>query len=67
MVDNIVMAVIFEIESDIDDLLSEFLAGTLPKSAWTHPAHLSVAAWLWENPATALDRLRTAANGSRPT
>jgi len=55
------MAEGFETEAEIDDLILQFLAGTLPKSAWTHAAHLSVAAaWLWENPTTALDRLRSA-------
>ncbi len=55
------MSPAFETESEIDELVSQFLAGTLPKSAWTHAAHLSVAAaWLWESPATALPRLRAA-------
>ncbi len=55
------MASAFETESELDEFISQFLAGTLPKSAWTHAAHVAVtAAWTRENPATALDRLRAA-------
>lgn len=51
----------FETEDSIDALVLPFLAGTLPKAAWTHAAHVALAAaWIWENPATALDRLRVA-------
>jgi len=39
----------FETESELDEFSSQFLARTLPKAAWT-----------WENPATALDLLRSA-------
>ncbi len=39
----------FENESEIDNLISQFLVGTLPK-----------AAWLWGNSPNALDRLRSA-------
>lgn len=43
-----------------DELAAAFLAGALPKSAWTHEAHLRVALWhvLRYGPAEALDRMR---------
>ena len=29
----------------LDDLVSRFLAGTVPREEWTHAAHLAVGAW----------------------
>jgi len=58
---NISMASAFETESELGGFISQFLAGTPPKSAWTHTAHLAVAAaWTCEDPATVIDRLRAA-------
>lgn len=48
-------------EEDLGAFLAAFSATTLPKEQWTHAAHVTVAAaWIYENPATALDRLRPA-------
>jgi hypothetical protein len=50
-----------ESESALDSLLHAFTTHTLPTSEWTHAAHVAVAAaWIHEDPATALDRLRPA-------
>jgi len=32
-------------DTEIEQLVSAFAAGTLPKQAWTHAAHLTVAVW----------------------
>lgn len=32
-------------ESGLDDLVTRFLAGTLPREEWTHTAHLAVGLW----------------------
>ena len=46
-------------ESSLDAFLESFLDGSLERSAWTHAAHVALAAaWIYEEPATALDRLR---------
>ncbi|WP_421120508.1 hypothetical protein ACE2AJ_04110 [Aquihabitans daechungensis] len=44
----------------VDQLVAAFLAGTLPREAWTHPAHLFVChhLLLTATPDEALDRLR---------
>ncbi len=46
---------------DLDSLVSQFLSCTLPKSEWTHQAHLRVGAWHVHHygPDDALQRLRT--------
>ncbi len=50
-----------ESESALAAFLAAFSATTLPKEQWTHAAHVTVAAaWIHENSATALDRLRPA-------
>jgi hypothetical protein len=50
-----------ESESSLDDFLASFSDRTLPISEWTHAAHVTVAAaWIYEDSATALDRLRPA-------
>jgi hypothetical protein len=48
------------IESHTDRLAAAFCDGTLPKSEWTHEAHLRVGLWhlLRHSPAEALDLLR---------
>ncbi len=48
--------------SDLDSLVNRFHAHTLPKSEWTHHAHLAVGAWQvhTEGPERALPTLRTA-------
>jgi hypothetical protein len=49
----------FNSETEIDDFLARFEAGTLPKAEWTHPAHLAVAgAYVWRDPDTALPQIR---------
>jgi hypothetical protein len=49
----------FDSEQQIDELWAAFAARTLPKSAWTHQAHLAIAGILvWSDPASALDRAR---------
>jgi hypothetical protein len=46
-------------ESSLDAFLESFRDGSLERDGWTHAAHVTVsAAWLYEEPATALDRLR---------
>jgi len=46
-------------ESALDGFLQAFRDGTLARGEWTHAAHVAVAAaWIYEEPATALDRLR---------
>jgi glycosyltransferase involved in cell wall biosynthesis len=49
-----------DVPSEIDDLAARFVACTLPKSEWTHTAHLKVGAWHVDRygPAEALRRLR---------
>lgn len=48
-------------ESALDGLIAAFSDHTLPAKEWTHAAHVTVAAaWIYEDPATALDRLRPA-------
>jgi glycosyltransferase involved in cell wall biosynthesis len=44
----------------LDDLVSRFVSGTVPRSEWTHVAHLKVGAWHVDRygPAEALSRLR---------
>lgn len=44
----------------VDDLVARFLAGTLPREAWTHPAHLFVCHHLLQRATAAevLDELR---------
>jgi hypothetical protein len=32
-------------QPELDDLVARFRAGTLPKSEWTHLAHLAVGTW----------------------
>jgi hypothetical protein len=50
-----------ESESALDSLLHAFTTYTLPTGEWTHAAHVAVAAaWIHEDPSTALDRLRPA-------
>ncbi len=50
-----------ESEADLAAFLAAFSATTLPAEQWTHAAHVAVAAaWIHENPASALDRLRPA-------
>jgi hypothetical protein len=46
----------------VRDLVDAFEDCTLPWSAWTHAAHLTVAFWyvLWYGPDAALDRVRMA-------
>ena len=46
--------------TDFETLVGHFLARTLPKSEWTHQAHLAVGAWHVERygPDEALPRLR---------
>jgi hypothetical protein len=46
--------------TDIDTLVGRFLSRTLPKSEWTHQAHLVVGAWHVDRygPDEALTRLR---------
>jgi hypothetical protein len=41
-------------------LVTAFESATLPHEAWTHQAHLTVAAWyvLWYGPRDALDHVR---------
>ena len=48
--------------SDLESLVTRFHARTLPKSEWTHFAHLAVGAWQVqsEGPEQAMDTLRTA-------
>ncbi len=49
----------FQTEEEIDQLLSAFEAGTLPKAEWTHKAHLAIAgAYVWHNPDSALLQVR---------
>lgn len=52
-----------------DELVASFLAGTLPREAWTHPAHLLVCRHLLETatPDEVLEdlRLRIAAHNER--
>lgn len=50
------------VTTDPDELLRAFHDHTLPKPAWTHEAHVSVcwATLAQQNPADALDHLRTA-------
>jgi len=47
--------------TDIDDLTARFIACTLPKSEWTHAAHLTVGTWHVTRfgAAEALHRMRT--------
>jgi hypothetical protein len=46
-------------ESALDGFLQAFRDGTLARGEWTHAAHVAVAAaWIYEEPATALNRLR---------
>ncbi len=33
-------------DTEINDVVSAFLSGTLPKAKWTHAAHFAVALWL---------------------
>lgn len=48
-------------ESALNGFLAAFSDHTLPEAEWTHAAHVAVAAaWIHEDPATALDRLRPA-------
>lgn len=50
-----------ESEASLDAYLAAFGAGVLPKAQFTHSGHVLVAAaWIHENPLTALDRLRLA-------
>ena len=44
----------------VDELVASFLAGTLPRESWTHPAHLFVCRALLQeaSPAAVLDDLR---------
>lgn len=55
------MLPVLDSESALDGFLAAFSSRTLPSTEWTHAAHVAVAAaWIHENPATALDRLRPA-------
>ncbi len=50
----------FSSEQQLDELWAAFAAHTLPKSAWTHQAHLAIAGILvWRDPESALDRARS--------
>jgi len=44
----------------VHEIITAFESGTLPHAAWTHRAHLTVAAWyvMWHGPDLALDRVR---------
>jgi hypothetical protein len=46
--------------TSVDEVVAAFLAGTLPREAWTHPAHLFVCHHLLQtaSPDDVLDRLR---------
>ena len=46
---------------ELDDLVARFRARTLPKSEWTHEAHLAMGTWhvYRHGPEEALDLLRT--------
>lgn len=33
-------------DTEINDIVSAFLSGTLPKAKWTHASHFAVALWL---------------------
>lgn len=48
--------------SELESLVTRFHARTLPKSEWTHLAHLAVGTWQVqsEGPERAMDTLRTA-------
>jgi len=50
----------FDSSDTVRDLVAAFEDCSLPRSAWTHRAHLAVAAWyvLWYGPDAALDRVR---------
>src|SRR5688572_1498952 len=43
------MTVFFTTEKEIESLISAFNARTLPKSEWTHHAHLTTAIWFLKN------------------
>jgi len=45
----------------VQELVTAFDDCTLPRSAWTHAAHLAVATWyvLWHGADAAVDRVRT--------
>ena len=47
--------------AELDDLAARFEAAAIPRAAWTHQAHLHVAAWYVERfgPTEALAHLRT--------
>ena len=49
----------FDSEEQIDDLWAAFTSATLPKSAWTHQAHIAIAGILVRrDPVTALSQAR---------
>jgi hypothetical protein len=49
----------FQAEAEIDDFLVRFEAGTIPKSEWTHQAHLAAAAaYVWRDAEAALPLMR---------
>ena len=47
-------------EAELDDLAARFAAATIPKTEWTHAAHLAVGLWHVDRygPEEALTRLR---------
>ena len=49
----------FDSEAEIDDLQARFEAGSIPKSEWTHSAHLAAAGvYVWHDADAALPRMR---------
>lgn len=54
----------FSSTDEVRELVAAFEACTLPKEAFTHTAHLTVALWylVWYGPAEATDRVRVAIN-----
>ena len=54
----------FTSTDEVRALVSAFEACTLPKEAFTHTAHLTVALWylVWYGPTEATDRVRVAIN-----
>jgi hypothetical protein len=54
----------FASTDDVRELVAAFEACTLPKAAFTHTAHLTVALWylVWYGPDEATDRVRAAIN-----
>jgi hypothetical protein len=52
----------FASTDEVRELVAEFEACTLPREAFTHTAHLTVALWylVWYGPDEATDRVRTA-------